>query len=112
MDQHFDPINNCVSREFKEGVDREKLCYVLVQSVKTENNTTREPYLAIFTDSGSRVIIIYGKVMEKITMKVANHRREVNLSKKKHCIRKRRHIRRTFLMLWEETLDQLMYWRM
>ena len=73
MDRHIDPINNCVSREFKEGVDvfiafssnqtyfiEGKPCYFLVQDVKTENNVTREPYLAIFTESSSKVIIIYG----------------------------------------------------
>ena len=84
MDRHIDPINNCVSREFKEGVDvfiafssnqtyfiEGKPCYFLVQDVKTENNVTREPYLAIFTESGSKVIIIYGRCIDETSSKLS-----------------------------------------
>ncbi|KAH0904339.1 LOW QUALITY PROTEIN: hypothetical protein HID58_043842 [Brassica napus] len=87
MDRHFDPINNCVSREFKEGVD------VLIAFASNQNsfiegktmlcpcarcqNRKQRDSRTVSTESDSKVIIIYGQAMEKITMTLANHRREI-----------------------------------
>ncbi|KAH0899515.1 hypothetical protein HID58_049083 [Brassica napus] len=105
MDRHFDLVNNCVSREFKEGVDffiafaSNQTSFIegktmLCPCARCQNRKQRD------SRTVSRHLYRVGfKInyysMEKITMTLANHPREVNLWEKAHCIRKKNHTRKT-----------------
>lgn len=80
----------------------------------------KELYIAIFFKADSRVVIMYGQAIEKVS-RLENHRRDVkflennrrhvNLLKKDHVRKKKKHIRRTQIYLWYRTLERHTWWR-